>query len=56
MQGYRTYIIAIIVAVVGIAHTAGYINDSVYQLLLALFNGGALMTIRAAITNESKVK
>ena len=52
MQGYRTYVIGIIGGVVGIAHLAGYLNDTLFQAIMGLLGSGAIMTMRAAVANK----
>jgi len=47
LSGYKTYIIAILLAAVTLAHSLGYINDQLYQALLALLSSGGLATVAA---------
>ncbi len=51
LSGYKTYIIAILTAVLTFLHSAGYIDDSLYQTLLALLGAGALGTVSAKINS-----
>lgn len=48
-KGYKTYIIAILTAVLTLLHSLGYIDDSLYQTLLALLGSGAIGTVAAKI-------
>jgi hypothetical protein len=49
LQGYKTYIIAAIVAVLAGLHAMGYIDEATYQTLLALLSAGGLSTVAAKI-------
>ena len=54
MQGYRTYIIGIILGLVGIAHLSGYLSDDLYKIIVELLGPGAILTIRSAIATSEK--
>ena len=49
LQGYKTYIVAALIAVVSIAHTLGYSDPATQQTLLGLLGAGAAATIAAKI-------
>lgn len=51
LSGYKTYIVAILTAVLTLLHSLGYIDDSLYQTLLALLGAGALGTVAAKINS-----
>jgi hypothetical protein len=47
LQGYKSYIIAAIIAVLAGLHAMGYIDEATYQTLLALLSAGAVSTVAA---------
>lgn len=49
LQGYKTYIIAALVATLAALHALGYIDEATYQTLLALLGAGGLSTVAAKI-------
>lgn len=54
LSGYKTYIVAILTAAVTLLHSLGYIDDTLFQTLLALLGAGALGTVSAKINNIQK--
>jgi|PlaIllAssembly_1097288.scaffolds.fasta_scaffold00292_6 uncharacterized membrane protein len=53
LQGYKTYIIAAITALVTVAHSLGYIDDATYQTILALLASLGGATLAAKINRVS---
>lgn len=49
LKGYKTYIVAILTAALTLLHSLGYIDDTLYQSLLALLAAGAVGTVAAKI-------
>jgi hypothetical protein len=49
LQDYKTYIVAVLTAVVTVAHMLGYIDDATYQALMALLASGAVATVAAKV-------
>jgi hypothetical protein len=49
LQGYKTYIIAILTAALTVAHALHYIDDATYQALLTLLASGGVATVAAKI-------
>ena len=49
LQGYKTYIIAILTAALTVAHALHYIDDATYQALMALLASGGVATVAAKI-------
>ena len=47
--GKKTYIVAILTAVLTFLKMAGHITEEMYQQLLALLAAGGIATVRAAI-------
>lgn len=47
LSGKKTYIVAVLAGLVTVAHSLGYIDDSMWQLLLGLLNGAGLATLGA---------
>lgn len=45
MNGNKTYVIAALIVGVTLLHTFGYIDDSTWQMLLGILNGGAVTTL-----------
>lgn len=54
VTGYRTYIIAVLIALAAGAKYLGYIEQSVFETLLVLLGAGGLATTRAAVANVDK--
>lgn len=54
LSGYKTYIVAILTAVVTLLHSLGYIDETLFQTLLALLGAGAISTVAAKINNVQK--
>jgi hypothetical protein len=53
LKGYKTYIVAILSAVVTSLHAMGKIDDVTKQFLLELLAAGAAMTVAAKINRLS---
>jgi len=49
LKGYKTYIIAALIAVLAGLHAMGYIDEATYQTLIALLGAGGLSTVAAKI-------
>lgn len=49
LKGYKTYIVAALTAIVTLLHSLGYIDEAMYQALLALLGAGAVTTVAAKI-------
>ena len=54
IQGYKSYIVGVLTAAVTFAHIMGYIDDALYQSLLALLAAGGLSTVAAKINRLGK--
>ena len=62
LAGYKSYIIAALIAVLAGLHAMGYIDEATYQTLLALLGAGAIGAVSAKVNaikkdiqlNESK--
>jgi len=54
LQGKKTYILAGLGAVAAFVHFLGWIDTSVFQLLLGLLGFSGMATIRAGIARASK--
>lgn len=62
LAGYKSYIIAALIAILAGLHAMGYVDEATYKTLLALLGAGAVTTVAAKInaiksdikTNESK--
>jgi hypothetical protein len=54
LAGYKTYVVAALTAVVTVAHSLGYINDSLYQTLLALLASGGIATVAAKMNRVNQ--
>ena len=50
LSGYKSYLVAIGMVIVGGLHAQGYISDSIYTLLMSLLAGGGVAALRAAIS------
>jgi hypothetical protein len=49
LKGYRTYIVAFIIALVAILHYLGYVDTTVTDGLVTLLGGAGLAALRAAV-------
>jgi len=54
LQGYKTYILAALVAVATGAHYLGYIDDNTYQTLLVLLGAGSAGRLAAKVSRMDK--
>ena len=52
LEGKKTYIFAALVALATFAKTIGWIDDTTYQALLALFGAGGLAALRSGVTKS----
>lgn len=52
MNGYKTYIVAGLIGLATVAHTLGWIDDTVYQVILGLLGAGGLAALRAGVTKS----
>lgn len=50
LKGYKTYIIAALIAILAGLKAMGYIDEATYQTLLALLGAGGLSTVAAKIS------
>lgn len=49
LQGYKTYIVAALTAIVTLLHSLGYIDDATFKALMALLGAGAVSTVAAKV-------
>lgn len=54
LAGYKTYIIAALVAAVTVAQQLGYLDAATAQTLLGLLGAGGLATLRAGVTKNGR--
>lgn len=54
LKGYKTYIVAILSAIVSLLHATGKIDDAMKQMLLELLAAGAITTVAAKINRIQK--
>jgi hypothetical protein len=52
MRGLKTYLFASLIAAATVAHSLGYIDNTLYQALLGLFGAGGLAALRAAVPTK----
>ena len=50
LSGKKTYVVAVLVAVVTAAHQLGKIDAATYTTLLGLLGAGGLATLRAGVS------
>ena len=50
MEGYKTYIMAGLIALAVFAKTLGWIDQQTFEILLGLFGAGGLAALRAGVT------
>ena len=49
LGGKKTYLTAILIAAITVAHQMGWIDDNTYKTLLALLGAGGLAALRAGV-------
>jgi len=49
MNGYKTYIVAILIVIASLAKWKGYIDQGTLEIVLALLGGTGLATLRAGV-------
>ena len=52
LDGKKTYIFAALLALATFAKTVGWIDESTYQALLALFGAGGLAALRSGVSKS----
>lgn len=55
LQGKRTYIIALVLALATFARTMGWLDPQQYELVLGLAGSMGLAALRAAVTEGKEV-
>ena len=53
MRGYRTYVLAGIIAAAAVAKWLDLIDDATYQMILGLTGGTGLYTLRSGIASDA---
>jgi hypothetical protein len=54
LVGHKTYILAAIGAIITFAYSLGWIDTTVYQVLIGLVGSGGLATLRSAVATVEK--
>ena len=49
LTGYKTYIIAVIIAILAAAKYLGYVDEGTFQALMGILLAGGLSTVHSAI-------
>ena len=49
LKGYKTYIVAALMAVATLAHSLGYIDDATFEMIKQLLAAGAIGTVAAKL-------
>lgn len=52
LEGKRTYIVAVALAIVTVIHSLGYISSETYTTLMGLLNGAGAATLAAKINRQ----
>ncbi len=55
-NGYKTYIVAVLIALASALHYLGYVDTEAYALILGVLGAGSIGTIRHAIKTEGGTK
>lgn len=53
LSGYRTYIISILMVLVGGAYQQGYLSEPLFKALEAVLLGGGLAALRAGVAAKN---
>jgi len=57
LHGYKTYIVAVLLAILAALKALGYIDEATYQALIALLGAGAVSTVAAKINRiQTEIK
>lgn len=54
MQGYRTYIVAALMAVASAVFGMGYITRDAYETMMGILMSGGFMAMRAGMAHEAQ--
>lgn len=54
LQGFKSYIVAALAAAVTVAHMLGYIDEAMFQSLMALLGAGAVTTVAAKLNRAAQ--
>ena len=49
LNGYKTYIVAFLIVVVGMLNAFGYIPTSVMETVIAILSGAGLASLRSSV-------
>lgn len=52
LNGWKTYVCAGALIALSVAHSLGYISNSLYDILLPILGGGGLAALRSAVTKS----
>jgi hypothetical protein len=53
LQGQKSYLVAILIAVITFVYAMGWINNTVYTTIVGILAAGGLAALRSAITTEA---
>lgn len=54
LQGYKTYIVAGLMAAIAIAHSQGLIDEDIYLTIMGLLAAGGTATLAAKVNRTEK--
>lgn len=49
LKGYKTYIVAVLIAGAGVLHTLGYISSDVLTTVITILTGAGLASLRSSV-------
>ena len=49
LKGYKTYIVAALIAGAGVLHTFGYISSEILTTVITVLTGAGLATLRSSV-------
>lgn len=52
LKGKKTYIIAVVIGILTMLHSLGWIETTAYITLMGLLGGGGMATMRSGINNK----
>lgn len=53
LSGWKTYILAAVIAIASAAKYLGYITEELYQAVVGIAGSGAAITLRSALKNAA---
>ena len=56
LDGYKTYIVAFLIAIAGFSMGRGWIDQSTFEAIVAILAGGGLAALRAGVKKSGPLE